>query len=63
MTHTSPLNRKFPGISCRVRAVWQDGKPRELADFRGKVVAVYFGYTHCPDVCRRSMGVSYNIAT
>jgi protein SCO1/2 len=28
-----------------------DGKPRELADFRGKVVALYFGYTRCPDVC------------
>ncbi len=28
-----------------------DGKPRTLADFRGKVVAVFFGYTHCPDVC------------
>ncbi len=27
------------------------GKARTLADFRGKVVAVFFGYTHCPDVC------------
>jgi protein SCO1/2 len=27
------------------------GKPRTLADFRGKLVAVFFGYTHCPDVC------------
>lgn len=27
------------------------GKPRSLADFRGKVVVVFFGYTHCPDVC------------
>jgi protein SCO1/2 len=27
------------------------GKPRSLADFRGKVVALFFGYTHCPDVC------------
>ena len=27
------------------------GKPRTLADFRGKVVVVFFGYTHCPDVC------------
>lgn len=27
------------------------GKPRSLADFKGKVVALFFGYTHCPDVC------------
>lgn len=27
------------------------GKPRTLADFRGKVVILFFGYTHCPDVC------------
>lgn len=27
------------------------GQPRQLADFRGKVVALFFGYTHCPDVC------------
>lgn len=28
-----------------------DGQTRTLADFRGKVVAVFFGFTHCPDVC------------
>ena len=28
-----------------------NGKPRSLADFRGKVVVVFFGYTQCPDVC------------
>jgi protein SCO1/2 len=27
------------------------GKPRTLADFRGKAVIVNFGFTHCPDVC------------
>ncbi len=31
------------------------GKPRTLADFRGKVVVVFFGYTHCPDVCPTTM--------
>jgi protein SCO1/2 len=29
----------------------QWGKPRTLDDFRGRVVLLYFGYTHCPDVC------------
>ncbi|GAA5178518.1 SCO family protein [Niveibacterium umoris] len=29
----------------------QHGKPRTLADFKGKVVTVFFGYTQCPDVC------------
>lgn len=28
-----------------------NGKPRSLLDFRGKVVVLFFGYTHCPDVC------------
>jgi protein SCO1/2 len=28
-----------------------DGRPRTLKDFRGKAVVVFFGYTHCPDVC------------
>lgn len=28
-----------------------DGRPRTLADFRGKVLVVFFGFTHCPDVC------------
>jgi protein SCO1 len=27
------------------------GKPVSLADFRGKVVVLFFGYTHCPQVC------------
>ena len=27
------------------------GGRRSLADFRGKVVAVFFGFTQCPDVC------------
>lgn len=29
----------------------QNGQPRTLADFKGKVVLVFFGFTQCPDVC------------
>jgi protein SCO1 len=32
-----------------------DGHPRTLADYKGKVVVVFFGYTQCPDVCPTTM--------
>jgi protein SCO1/2 len=32
-----------------------NGQPRTLADFKGKVVVVFFGYTQCPDVCPTTM--------
>ncbi len=33
----------------------QNGKPRTLDDFKGKVTVVFFGYTQCPDVCPTTM--------
>ncbi len=32
-----------------------EGQTRSLADFKGKVVVVFFGYTQCPDVCPATM--------
>lgn len=32
-----------------------NGQARTLADFKGKVVVVFFGFTQCPDVCPTSL--------
>ena len=32
-----------------------NGKERSLADFKGKVVVLFFGFTQCPDVCPTAM--------
>jgi len=32
-----------------------NGQARTLADFKGKVVVLFFGYTQCPDVCPTTM--------
>jgi protein SCO1/2 len=40
----SPFGREFALTD-------PDGRPRTLADWRGKAVVVFFGYTQCPDVC------------
>jgi protein SCO1 len=33
------------------------GNRRTLADFRGKAVMLFFGYTHCPDMCPTTMAL------
>jgi protein SCO1/2 len=33
------------------RMITQDGKPVTEADFKGAPALLFFGYTHCPDVC------------
>ena len=37
------------------------GKMRTLADFKGKAVVVFFGYTQCPDVCPTTMTEMANV--
>lgn len=38
-------------LGTDVTLVDHDGRPVRLADFAGKVRMVFFGFTHCPDVC------------
>lgn len=33
-----------------------NGTRRSLQDFRGKLIVLFFGYTHCPDVCPTTLG-------
>jgi protein SCO1/2 len=40
-----------PRAAPALRLTDQDGRPFDLASLRGEPVLVYFGYTHCPDVC------------
>ncbi len=40
-----------------------DGKVRTLADFKGKVVMMFFGYTQCPDVCPTTLTEMQQVMT
>jgi protein SCO1/2 len=46
--HMTDISGAMPRLDFNMTA---GGKPVSGQDYRGKVVALYFGYTHCPDVC------------
>jgi protein SCO1/2 len=50
-------NADITGVDYGQKLALNDpaGQPKSLSDFRGKVVVVFFGYTHCPDVCPTTM--------
>ncbi len=48
------LNPPMP--AGEIRLVDQNGNPFDLAHEKGKIVLLFFGYTHCPDVCPATMG-------
>ena len=39
------------GFGRQLSLTDHNGQKRSLKDFRGKLVVLFFGYTHCPDVC------------
>ena len=50
-------NTDVTGSDCckDFRLTDHHGNTRTLADFRGKAVVMFFGYTQCPDVCPTTM--------
>jgi protein SCO1/2 len=40
-----------------------DGKVRTLADFKGKAVVMFFGYTQCPDICPTTLTEMQQVMT
>ena len=58
LTGCKPKAIQFEGVDITGAEYARDfplpdahGQPRSIADFAGKVVVVFFGYTQCPDVC------------
>jgi protein SCO1 len=47
--HASDVTGKYAQADFHLTD--HNGKSRSLGDFKGKVVVLFFGYTHCPDVC------------
>lgn len=53
---TPPVEYKGTDISGadfghRMNLTDHNGTRRSLRDFQGKLIVLFFGYTHCPDVC------------
>jgi len=50
-TNAVDISWRYEQAAADFRLTDAAGKMRSLSDFRGKVVVLFFGYTHCPEVC------------
>lgn len=46
-----------PRVLADFQLTRSDGKPLTAADFKGHWNLVFFGFTHCPDICPATLGV------
>jgi protein SCO1/2 len=51
-----------PRVAPALALVDQDGRAFDSRDFAGGPTLVFFGYTHCPDVCPATMGTIQQVA-
>lgn len=48
--HATNITGSMPGLEFSLTRA-SDGALVHAGDYRGRVAILYFGYTHCPDVC------------
>ena len=60
--HAVDVTGSLPPLSFAMTRS-EDGKPVTQADYRGKTVLLYFGYTNCPDVCPTTLSEVHDILT
>ncbi len=56
----SPIGNPVPAPDL-AGLVYPDLSPFDLADLEGSPVLLYFGYTHCPDVCPATLGELFGV--
>ena len=60
--HAIDISGSLPPLSFTMTRA-EDGKTVTQADYRGKIVLLYFGYTNCPDVCPETLANINDILT
>jgi len=53
--HSTDVSGAYPSLELTMTRA-ADGKQVTAADFRGEVVMLYFGFSHCEDVCPTTLG-------
>jgi len=48
---SSPIGQAIAGVGGPFHLEDQNGKPVSDQDMKGRPFLVFFGFTHCPDVC------------
>lgn len=60
--HAIDVSGTLPALSFTMTRA-EDGRPVTEADYRGKIVLLYFGYTNCPDVCPTTLSNIHDVLT
>ena len=56
--HMTDITGSMPRLAFRMT---ENGQPVTAQKYRGKVVLLYFGFTHCPDVCPTTLANLANV--